>query len=97
MTSNFEVTYILRPSLDNAQVNEQSKAIAELVRTGGGEIVGDINHIGKRTLAYEIDDVREGYYITMTFTAPTEQKKALEHQLRLNESVLRSLVIRLDE
>ena len=64
---DYEVTYVLRPSLEETEVDERANAIAEGVKTRGGEIVGELEKHGKRRLAYEIDDVREGYYVTMHF------------------------------
>jgi small subunit ribosomal protein S6 len=53
--------------------------------------------MGKRRLAYEIDDVREGYYVVMKFRSDPDGAKELERQMRLNENVLRALVIRADD
>ena len=92
--TDYEVTYVLRPSLEEAEVDERSNAIAEGVKTRGGEVVGELEKQGKRRLAYEIDDVREGYYITMHFRSGADEQRELERQLRLNESVLRHIIIR---
>lgn len=97
MLTDFEVTYILRPSLDDTQVAEESNAIADAVRSNGGEVVGDIEKLGKRRLAYEIDNVREGHYVIMKFRTQPEQEKELERKVRLNDAVLRALFIRTDE
>jgi small subunit ribosomal protein S6 len=91
---DYEVTYVLRPSLEEPEVDEKADAIAEGVKTRGGEVVGELEKHGKRRLAYEIDDVREGYYITMHFKSSGDEQKELERQLRLNESVLRHIIIR---
>lgn len=93
---DYEVTYILRPSFEEDQAEERSSAIAETVRTLGGEVVG-IDRLGKRRLAYEIADVKDGYYVTMRFRATADQSKELERQMRLNDDILRSLLIRLEE
>jgi small subunit ribosomal protein S6 len=91
---DYEVTYVLRPSLEETEVDERANAIAEGVKTRGGEIVGELEKHGKRRLAYEIDDVREGYYVTMHFRSTGEEQKELERLLRLNENVLRHIIIR---
>jgi small subunit ribosomal protein S6 len=91
---DYEVTYVLRPSLEETEVDEKANAIAEGVKTRGGEVVGELEKAGKRRLAYEIDDVREGYYITMHFKSGAEEQRELERLLRLNESVLRHIIIR---
>ncbi len=95
--TDYEVTYILRPSLEETEVDERANAIAEGVKTRGGEIVGELEKLGKRRLAYEIDDVREGYYVVMKFKSEPEGAKELERLMRLNESILRALVIRQED
>ncbi len=96
-TTEYEVTYVLRPNLEETDVDERANAIAEGVKTRGGEVVGELEKQGKRRLAYEIDDVREGYYVTMHFRSGGEEQKELDRQLRLNEAVLRHIIIRKDE
>lgn len=96
MPNSYEVTYILRPTLEEAEVAEKITAIGDVLKNAGGEVVGDVEQMGKRRLAYEIADVREGYYAVMKFAATAEQAKELERLMRLNEDVLRALVIRLD-
>jgi len=92
--NDYEITYILRPSLEETEALERSTAIAEGVKTRGGEVVGELEQHGKRRLAYEIDDVREGYYVTMHFKADADGAKELDRLLRLNDYILRQIVIR---
>ena len=56
-----------------------------------------IERMGKKRLAYEIDDVREGNYVVMQFKSDGAASKELERLLKLHEDVLRALVVRLDE
>jgi small subunit ribosomal protein S6 len=93
---DYEVTYILRPALEETDVDTRVEAIAESLKGNGGEVVGEIDKLGKRRLAYEIDDVREGYYVVMKFKSEAAASKELERQMRLNEDVMRALFIRLD-
>jgi small subunit ribosomal protein S6 len=51
---------------------------------------------GRRRLAYPIGAFRDGFYIVTRFKMPPEESDTLERNLRLNESVLRHLVVRLD-
>jgi small subunit ribosomal protein S6 len=96
-TTDYEVTYILKPSLEETDVDEKANAIAENVRTKGGEVLGEVEKLGKRRLAYEINDVREGYYVVMKFRTKAEEQKELERQMRLNDDILRALFIRTDD
>jgi len=95
MPTDYEVTYIVRPSLEEADVETRITALADTLRANGGE-VGEVEKMGKRRLAYEIDDVREGYYVVMRFKSDAAQAKEFERQLRLNEDVMRHLLLKLD-
>ena len=94
--NEYEITYILRPNLEEGDVEQRSEAIAEIVRGQDGTIVA-IERLGKKRLAYEIGDVREGSYVAMQFTASPAAAKELERQLRLHEEVVRELLVRLDK
>lgn len=96
MTTDYEITYIVKPNLEEADVDTKVEQIAEIVRTGGGE-VGEIEKMGKRRLAYEIDDLREGYYVVMKFKTEAASAKELERLLRLNDDVMRQLLINLND
>jgi len=94
--NDYEVTYILRSSLEDSEVEGRANAIAEIVRGQGGRIVA-IERLGKKRLAYEIADMREGSYIAMHFNAEPAVAKELERQLKLHEDVLRAILVRLDK
>lgn len=94
--NEYEITYILRPNLEDAEVEERSNTIAEIVRGQGGTVVA-IERLGKKRLAYEIGDAREGSYVAMQFTASAAAAKELERLLRLHEEVIRELLVRLDK
>jgi small subunit ribosomal protein S6 len=94
--NDYEVTYILRPNLEEEAVDAKATAISEIIKGQGGELVA-IEKLGRKRLAYEIDDLREGTYVVMQFKSSGEASKELERQLKLDETVLRHLVIHLDK
>lgn len=94
--TDYEVTYILRPTLDEAEVDARATTFSDLVIGRGGS-VGSVEKLGKKRLAYEIDDVREGSYVVMIFQSDAATSKELERQLKLSEDVLRALLIQLDK
>ena len=94
--TDYEVTYIIRPTLEEAEVEARIEQLSQLLQNNGGEVVGEIEKMGKRRLAYEIDDVREGFYVVMKFKSEPAAAKELERQMRLNEDVMRALFIKLD-
>jgi small subunit ribosomal protein S6 len=93
--NDYEVTYILRPTLEESEVEERANAVAEIVKSQGGE-VNAVERLGKKRLAYEIKDVREGNYVVMQFKSEPAASKELERLLKLREDVLRAIVVRLD-
>src|SRR5665213_893027 len=97
MITDYEVTYIMRPTLEESEIEVRADQVAEILKANGGELVGELEKMGKRRLAYEIDDVREGYYVVMKFKSEPAAAKELDRQLRLNEDVMRALVIRLSD
>jgi small subunit ribosomal protein S6 len=62
----------------------------------GGTVV-NVDEWGKRRLAYEINDISEGYYILINFEANPELPKELDRIFRISDSVLRHLIINLEE
>jgi len=96
MKIDYEVTYILRPQLEEAEVDARANAVVELVKSNGGDLV-TLEKLGKKRLAYEIADLREGIYVVMAFRAEAAAARELERQLRLNEDVVRALMLKLDK
>lgn len=94
--NDYEVTYILRPNLEEADVETRANAIAEIIKNQGGTVV-NIEKLGRKRLAYEIADLREGNYVVMQFRSNGEASRELERLLKLQEDVLRALVIHLDK
>ncbi|MDE2571766.1 MAG: 30S ribosomal protein S6 [bacterium] len=93
MATAYEMCYILRPTLEEGDVEARATQFAEQISKNGGA-VGNVERLGKRRLAYEIADLREGYYVVMNFTSDAPNAKELERQMKLSEDVLRSMLIR---
>lgn len=96
MTVDYEVTYILRPNLEENEVTERTTAISDALKGNGAEVLG-LELLGKKRLAYEVNDVREGIYAVMRFRSDAATAHELERQLGLNEDVMRALLIKLDK
>jgi len=91
----YEVMVILDPSLDERTVAPSLDTYLNVVRQDGGE-VESVDVWGKRRLAYEIDKNAEGIYAVIDLKAEPATVKELDRQLTLNESVLRTKVLRPD-
>jgi small subunit ribosomal protein S6 len=91
----YELMVILDPDLEERTVQPSLDTYLNVVRKDGGS-VENIDIWGRRRLAYEIDKNAEGIYAVVTLQAEPATVKELDRQLTLNESVLRTKVIRPD-
>ncbi len=89
----YEVMVILDPSLDERTVAPSLDTYLNFVRKDGGQ-VDNVEVWGRRRLAYEIDKHSEGIYAVVDLQAEPATVKELDRQLSLNESVLRTKVVR---
>jgi small subunit ribosomal protein S6 len=89
----YELMVILDPNLEERTVQPSLDTYLNVVRNDGGS-VDSVDVWGRRRLAYEIDKNAEGIYAVVTLQAEPATVKELDRQLTLNESVLRTKVIR---
>lgn len=92
--SQYEITYIVRPTFEDPQVDVLVTHFSDVTKSNGGDNI-EIERMGKKRLAYEIKKVREGHYVCMKFAGNPETSKEVVRQMRLHDDVLRALVIRL--
>ena len=91
----YELMVILDPNLEERTVQPSLDTYLNVVRNDGGT-VDNVDVWGRRRLAYEIDKNAEGIYAVVNLQAEPATVKELDRQLTLNESVLRTKVIRPD-
>ena len=92
----YEVMVILDPSLEERTVAPSlDKYLENVIRKDGGS-VENVDVWGRRRLAYEIQKNAEGIYAVIQLTAEPDTVKEFDRQLGLNESVLRTKVMRPD-
>ncbi|NIL78844.1 30S ribosomal protein S6 [Rhodococcus sp. B10] len=90
---HYELMVILDPSLDERTVAPSLDTFLNVVRKDGGS-VDKVDVWGKRRLAYEIAKHAEGIYAVVNLNAEPATVAELDRQLGLNESVLRTKVLR---
>ena len=90
---HYEIMVILDPSLEERTVAPSLDTYLNVIRTAGGS-VEKLDVWGRRRLAYEIAKKTEGIYAVIDLQATPAAVAELDRQLRLNESVLRTKVIR---
>ena len=89
-SEKYELMYIINPNLseeETAAIVEKFKTLAEQHGT-----VEEVEEMGKRKLAYEINYISEGYYVLMKFTCGPEFPAELDRVLGITDGVMRSLI-----
>jgi small subunit ribosomal protein S6 len=93
---HYEVMVILDPTLEERTIGPSLDAFLSVVKTDGGT-VEKVDVWGRRRMAYEINKHVEGIYAVVDLQANPAAVQELDRQLNLNESVLRTKVLRPDE
>jgi len=95
INANYKEHNARDPNLSEEATAERVAKFKELVETKGA--VTEVDEWGKRRLAYPINDIEEGYYVLMTFTASPDLPKELDRQMRINTGIMRSLITCIEE
>ncbi|HEY4717687.1 MAG TPA: 30S ribosomal protein S6 [Anaerolineales bacterium] len=93
---NYEVTYIAHPDLDAEAFKQLNSQVQGWITDGAGKIE-KAEVWGKRKLAYQINKQSEGQYVLLHAQMEPSFCAQLEHQFRLQESVMRFLIVAADE
>ena len=96
MTHQYELMVILSPEIDERTVAPSLDKFLKVITNDGGSI-DKVDIWGKRRLAYEIAKHAEGIYAVVDVKAEPATVSELDRQLNLNESVLRTKVLRTDK
>ena len=94
-TEKYELMYIINPNLseeETAAVVEKFKALVEQNGT-----LEEMEEMGKRKLAYEINYISEGYYVLVKLTSGPDFPAELDRVLGITDGILRSLITRRPE
>ena len=89
----YELMIILDPELEERTIQPSLDKFLSVITKGDGT-VDNVELWGKRRLAYDINKKSEGIYAVVNFTAESATAKELDRQLGLNESVLRTKLLR---
>jgi len=93
---NYQSVLILKPDLDEAQVEQSIEKITSIISKFGGSIL-KLDNWGKKRLAYRVKKNKFGYYLNIYHTCEQGGVPALEKEYQLYDLVIKYLVIRLEE
>ena len=92
----YELLYIIRPDLDEEATTALVDRLSGLVATNGGDNL-TVEKWGKRRLAYEIQDYKEGQYILMNFEGEGCTSQEIERVMKISDDVIRFLTVRKED
>ena len=95
ITGKYEVLYIINPTLGEESITALVEKFKAMVEAEGTLLAIDV--WGKRRLAYEINDLTEGYYVLMNMETKPEFPAELERKMKITDGIMRCLVTAVEE
>lgn len=87
---NYELLTIFKPNLDAEEVDKIIAKLEETISGFGGKVIST-DKIGRKKLAYDIQNFRDGFFFSAVLSLPAEQVAEFRRQLRLNDNILRTM------
>ena len=96
MNRTYEIMFIVRPDVEEAEQDKLIETFSGYVTSGGGTIKST-EKMGRRRLAYTVRKFNDGFYVLLIVEAPAALVTELERRLRVQESVIKFITVRMDE
>lgn len=96
VSRSYEIMFIVRPDVDEAEIEKIIETFSGYVTTGGGT-VKNVEKMGRRRLAYTVRKFNDGIYILLIVDSPASLISEIERRLRVSEQVIKFLTVRTDE
>ena len=96
MNRTYEIMFIVRPDVEEAELDKLIETFSGYVTGGGGEIKST-EKMGRRRLAYTVQKFNDGFYILLIVAAPASLISEIERRLRVSEPVIKFITVRMDE
>ncbi len=89
---NYELLVIFKPNADAEEVDKLIAKVSSDAEALEGSVVST-DKIGRKKLAYEIQNFRDGFFTSMVLSLPESKVAEFKRQLRLNDSILRTMFL----
>ncbi len=94
--NKYEMMFIVRPDMEEAQIKQTAEAMKKVLTDAKANILEE-KAMGQRELAYEINKFTTGYYYLFVVEADKEAEQEFNRVARINESLLRHLIVKVEE
>jgi len=91
--TNYEITFIVRPDMEETEITKTAEELKKVLTDKKAKIVSE-KAMGQKELAYEIKKFKSGYYFLYVVEASKEAIDEFDHVVRINENLLRHLVVK---
>ena len=92
----YELMSVFKPNLDAEEVDKIIEKINSIITEFGGS-VESVDKAGRKKLAYDIQNFRDGYFTTTILSLPADKVAEFKRQLRLNDNILRTMFMEVSE
>ena len=96
MNRSYEIMFIVRPDVEEADLDKLIEGFSTNIASGGGEIK-TVEKMGRRRLAYTVRKFNDGFYVLLTVAVPGSLIVEIERRLRVSEPVIKFITVRMDE
>ena len=96
MNRTYEIMFIVRPDVEEADLDKLIEGFSTNITSGGGE-VKSVEKMGRRRLAYTVRKFNDGFYVLLNVAAPGNLIGEIERRLRVSEPVIKFITVRMDE
>ncbi len=96
LTAKYEVVFVVNPEFTEEAAKGLLDKFSGIITDNGGA-VEKVDEWGKKKLAYPINDLTDGYYYVVDFTAKADVPAELDRVFNITDGILRSLIVKLDK
>ena len=93
---NYEMMFIVKTGAESEGAKKISESYKKVVTDNKGKVT-ELKDLGQKKLAYPIKKELNGFYYVMLFSANSDTITELDRRLRLDENIIRHMIIRLEE
>lgn len=89
---NYELLTVFKPNLDADEVDKNLSKLEEIISGYKGKVVST-DKIGRKKLAYDIQNFRDGFFVTQIINIPADKIVEFKRQLKLNDNIIRIMFL----
>ncbi|MBR2678764.1 MAG: 30S ribosomal protein S6 [Bacilli bacterium] len=94
--NKYEIMFIVRPDMEEAEIKNTAESMKKVLTDAKAKVL-DEKAMGQKELAYEINKYTTGYYYLLVVEASKEAEQEFNRVARINENLLRHLIVKVEE